>query len=180
MGNIMNNLNNIQSFSSKLLIVFGFALFALPLMDTALWFAATLFNSQSFQSTFPIEVTLPLSFSRSMLGYLPSMLPTLLTCAILWQLILLFRLYKKGQVFTLENTIRYRKIANILIMMPFVQVLSDILLSIALSYTEDNVEGSFNISDSEISVFVIGLIVRVIAKVMEEASLIREEQELTI
>ncbi len=65
-------------------------------------------------------------------------------------------------------------------MMPFVQVLSDILLSIALSYTEDNVEGGFNISDSEISMLVIGLIVRVIAKVMEEASLIREEQELTI
>ncbi len=176
----MNNVNTIQSLSSKLLVAFWFALLFFPLLDTVFWFSATLFDWQWFEASFPVEVTLPLSTSRSLLGYIPSMLPALMTSAILWQLILLFRLYKEGQVFTLDNTIRYRKIANTLIMMPFVVILSDILLSMVLSYTEENIEAGFEVSDAEINMLLIGLIVRVIAKVMEEASLIHKEQELTI
>lgn len=176
----MDNHKNIQSLSSKLLIVFWFSLIALPTLDSFFWISATVLDWQWFEATFPVEVTLPLSPTRAALGFLPSMLPGFVTMGILWQLILLFRLYKQGHIFTLDNATRYRKIANLLIIMPFAVIISDILLALALSLDGEGVELGFEISDNELSLFMIGFVVRVIAKVMEEASYIHQQQELTI
>ena len=171
---------SISTFSRKLLVLFWFSLIFTAVLNTVFWFSATLLNVEWFEASFPVEVELPLSLTRSLIGFLPSMLTTFLTMALLWQLIVLFRLYERGQVFERQNTLCYKKISYLLMATPFVQFIMGILLSFALSYNDGNWSMSFNVNDADITMFVIGLIVRVIAVVMERAAELQKESELTI
>ncbi|MDN3685118.1 hypothetical protein QW180_22195 [Vibrio sinaloensis] len=112
---------SISGFSRKLLILFWFSFVFVALLDSALWFSATMFDAQWFTATFPVEVELPLSVTRSLVGYIPSMFSAFfLTMAMLWQLIVLFRLYEKGQIFE-QKKMRsaIRSSATFLIATPF-------------------------------------------------------------
>jgi len=171
---------SISTFSRKLLILFWFSFVFVAVLDTTLWFSATMFNSQWFDASFPVEVELPLSVTRSLVGYLPSMFSAFLTMAMLWQLIALFRLYEKGQIFEQRNVSCYKKLSYLLIATPFIGGISDLLLSLALSYNGDSWYLSVEIDDVDVTMMVIGFIVRVIAVVMERAVELREESELTI
>ena len=171
---------SISKFSRKLLILFWFSMIFTVVLNTAFWFGATLFDAEWFHATFPIEVALPLSVTRSIIGYFPSMISTLLTVALLWQLIVLFRLYEKGQIFERQNTECFKKLSYLLIATPFIEVTMDVLLSLALSYNDGNWNVSAEVDDSNITMMVIGFIVRVIAVVMDRAVELQEESELTI
>lgn len=171
---------SISSLSGKLLVLFWLALFFTAVLSSSFWFGATLFDAKWFDAVFPVEVTLPLSVSRSLIGFIPSMLSSFLTMAMLWQLIVLFGLYKKGVIFEQRNAVCYKKLSYLLIAAPFVEVTQDVLLSVVLSYHDGQWNFSFNVSDAEITMMVIGLIARAIAVVMERAIELREESELTI
>lgn len=171
---------SISKFSRKLLALFWFSMLFSVVLNTVFWFSVTMFNAQWFNASFPIEVSLPLSTARSIIGYFPSMISTLLTVALLWQLIVLFRLYEKGIIFEPKNTECFKKLSYLLIATPFVELLMSALLSFTLSYNDGNWDSSFTISDSDVTMMIIGFIVRVIAVVMERAATLQEESELTI
>ena len=171
---------SISNFSRKLLTLFWFSIVFSVVLNTVFWFSATMFNAEWFNASFPIEVSLPLSTGRSLIGYFPSMISTMLTVALLWQLIVLFRLYEKGIIFELQNTECFKKLSYLLIATPFVELLMDVLLSLALSFSDGHWNMSFTIDDSDITMMIIGFIVRVIAVVMEKAAVLQEESELTI
>ncbi|KOO15058.1 hypothetical protein AKJ18_08580 [Vibrio xuii] len=171
---------SISTFSRKLLILFWFSFFFVAVLDTTLWFSATMFNAQWFNATFPVEVELPLSVTRSLIGYIPSMFSALLTMAMLWQLIILFGLYENGRIFEQDNARCYKKLSYLLLATPFIGAISDLLLSLALSYNGDSWYFSVEVDDVDITMMVIGFIVRVIAVVMERAAELHEESELTI
>ncbi len=71
--------HSISNFSRKLLILFWFSMIFTVVLNTVFWFGATMFDAEWFHATFPIEVALPLSVTRSIIGYFPSMISTLLT-----------------------------------------------------------------------------------------------------
>ncbi|MFA0176447.1 DUF2975 domain-containing protein [Vibrio lentus] len=169
-----------RSFSRKLLTLFWFSMVFSVVLNTVFWFSATMFNAEWFNASFPIEVSLPLSTARSLIGYFPSMISTMLTVALLWQLIVLFRLYEKGIVFEFQNTVCFKKLSYLLIATPFVELLMDALLSFTLSYNDGSWDSSFTIDDSDITMMIIGFIVRFIAVVMEKAAVLQAESELTI
>lgn len=171
---------SISVFSRKLLVLFWFSFVFVAVFDTTLWFSATMFNAQWFNASFPVEVDLPLSTTRSLVAYIPSMFSAFLTMAMLWQLIALFGLYEKGQIFEQRNAQCYKKLSYLLIATPFIGALSDLLLSLALSYNGDSWYFSVEVDDVDITMMVIGFIVRVIAVVMERAAELHEESELTI
>lgn len=171
---------SISNFSRKLLVLFWLSMIFSIVLNTGFWFAATMFNVDWFNSSFPIEVTLPLSTTRSLLGYFPSMISTMLTVALLWQLIVLFRLYDKGIIFERKNTECFKRLSYLLIATPFVELLKDVLLSLVLSYHDTNWNVSLEVDDNDVTMMVIGFVVRVIAVVMERAAELKEENELTI
>ncbi|MDF2152527.1 DUF2975 domain-containing protein [Vibrio sp. CAU 1672] len=171
---------SISSFSRKLLVLFWFSFFFVAALDSTLWFSATLFNAQWFDATFPVEVELPLSLTRSLVGYIPSMFSAFLTMAMLWQLIVLFGLYEKGQIFEQQNAYCYKRLSYILIATPFVSAISELLMTLALTYDGESWYYSIGIDDVDITMMVIGLVVRVIAVVMERAAELQQESELTI
>ncbi|KOO10140.1 hypothetical protein AKJ18_35790, partial [Vibrio xuii] len=110
----------------------------------------------------------------------PSMLNTFLTMALLWQLIVLFRLYAKGHIFDPLNTQCYKKLSYLLIATPFVGIIADVLLTLALSYTDGHWEFFFYVDDVDVTMMIIGFIVRFIAVVMDRANQLQDENELTI
>lgn len=179
MRSIMSQ-QSISNFSRKLLTLFWFSMVFSVVLNTVFWFSATMSNAEWFNASFPIEVSLPLSNARSLIGYFPSMISTLLTVALLWQLIVLFRLYEKGIIFELQNAECFKKLSYLLIATPFVEFLMGVLLSLALSYNDGNWNTSFSIDGSDITMMIIGFIVRVIAVVMEKAADLQEESELTV
>ncbi len=172
--------SSISGFSRKLLALFWFSLIFVAVLNTSFWFGATLFDAEWFNATFPVEVTLPLTVTRALVGFVPSMLSTLLTMAMLWQLIVLFRLYEKGAIFERQNALCYKKLSYLLIATPFVEAIQDVFLSLALSYNGDQWYFSLEVNDADITMMIIGLVVRVIAVVMERAAELREESELTV
>lgn len=177
--------NSISQFSRKLLVLFWFSLIFVAVLNTAFWFGATLFDASWFdaswfEASFPVEVALPMSVTRSLVGFIPSMLNTFLTMALLWQLIVLFRLYEKGLIFDQQNTQCYKRLSYLLIATPFIGVLADVLLTLVLSYNDGYWEFFFNVDDVDITMMIIGLIVRFIAVVMDRANQLQEENELTI
>lgn len=170
----------ISAFSRKLLILFWFLFFFVATLDTTLWFSTTLFNAQWFDASFPVEVELPLSLARSLLGYIPSMFSAFLTMAMLWQLITLFGLYEKGHIFEPQNAYCYKRLSYLLIATPFVSAISELFLTLSLTYDGESWYYSISIDDVDISMMVTGLVVRVISVVMERAAELKQESELTI
>lgn len=171
---------SISQFSRKLLILFWFSLIFVAVLNTAFWFGATLFDATWFDASFPVPVELPLSLTRSLVGFIPSMLNTFLTMALLWQLIVLFRLYAKGHIFDPLNTQCYKKLSYLLIATPFVGIIADVLLTLVLSYTDGHWEFFFYVDDVDVTMMIIGFIVRFIAVVMDRANQLQDENELTI
>lgn len=171
---------SISGFSRKLLILFWFSFVFVAAFNTILWFSATLFDAQWFDSSFPVEVELPLSLTRSLVAYIPSMFSAFLTMALLWQLIALFGLYEKGQIFEQQNAQCYKKLSYLLIATPFISAISELLLSLALSYNDGAWSLTVSVDDVDITMMFIGFIVRVIAVVMERAAELQQESELTI
>lgn len=173
---------SISRFSRNLVGLFWFAMILAISFDTVSWFSTTMYNFSApwFSASFPVEVTLPLSTIRSVAGYSTVMISTLLTVAILWQLIVLFRLYERGVIFEFQNAACFKKISYLLMATPFIEIMSDILLSLALSSKGENWNMSFTIDDSAIAAMITGFIVQVIAIVMEKAVHLQEESKLTI
>ncbi|MGR5153233.1 DUF2975 domain-containing protein [Photobacterium swingsii] len=173
---------SISRFSRKLLILFWFSLIFVAVLNTAFWFIPTLVGEPFdwLTVTFPVEVTLPLPVMRSLLGFIPSMFSPFLTMALLWQLIVLFRLYEQGAIFERKNVDCYKKLSYLLIASPFASIFSDVLVSLALTLDDKGFKLSTEANDADITMMVIGLIVRVIAVVMERAVELHEESELTI
>ncbi len=115
-----------------------------------------------------------------LMGYPFAILPTVIYMAMIWQLIRLFRLYRAGNVFTLNNVSCLKKTANLMIASPFIGAISDLLLGAVLSIGEEELNTGLYFSDTELTIFVIGLMVRAISHVMALAKDMKEEHELTI
>ncbi|MBY4678582.1 DUF2975 domain-containing protein [Marinobacterium arenosum] len=177
----MSNLDGIRTLSNRLLIcLWGVLISALPL-STAFWFYAALGEpNPNFDAEFPFELALPMSQGQALAGYPVAMIGTLLTMAITWQLIRLFRLYRDGEVFSGAVTDCYRKAATLLILLVLTGPLQDLLLGVALSIGQPESNVGVNLSDSDLTLLLVGIIVRLVAKVMAEAAQLHDEQALTI
>jgi len=177
----MHHQNAIQKLSKKLLILLWAILITAPLYDSFMWIYGTMAESGDVISvSFAYPVNLPLTPAKMLMGYPFAILPTVIYMAMIWQLIRLFRLYRAGNVFTLNNVSCLKKTANLMIASPFIGAISDLLLGAVLSIGEEELNTGLYFSDSELTIFVIGLMVRAISHVMALAKDMKEEHELTI
>jgi len=171
----------IQTLSQRLLVLLWIILLCTPLSLTYLWFYGTLFDSPTgVNLEFSYDVSLPMSLGQSLIGYPFALVPSLVYMAIIWQLIRLFRLYRSGEVFTQDNISCFRHIANLMIATPFIDVLSDILLGAVLSFGQEDFNTGLSVDDSDLTILIIGLMVRAISHVMTLAKNLKEENELTV
>lgn len=177
----MSNMNSIKKLSNGVLIILWAGLILNPISFAVLWFSSVQGSgNSSITFDLPFYAELPMSPGQAITGYLIANITIIVAMLMTWQLIKLFRLYRAGQVFTDLNIFCYQKIANLMIVYVVVGYAEDVLFSAALSYGNEDITFGITASDSDITLLISGIIIRVIAKVMIEAKALQDEQALTI
>jgi|GEM_PF-1128939 len=177
----MSNLSGIQTLSSRLQMCFNILFWLLPVSATALWFSSVLGASEgAFQAEFDYPISLPLTAMQAFSGYPVAMLTIALMMAIFFQLSRLFGHYKMGDVFGSQPIRRYRVIANLLLLFALSGPVEGLLLGVVLTLDQPEITFNVAVGDGDLGLLLVGLVVRLIAKVMQQAKQLSDEQALTI
>ncbi|GEA61926.1 DUF2975 domain-containing protein [Vibrio comitans] len=150
------------------------------MVSVMLWVMATLYPAEWLDASFPVEVSMPISLERSLLGFIPAMLPVMQFIVIFYLLASLFQLYANHQIFEIGNAQKIKLISYALLATPIITLTSDLTLSFVLTYSEGDWHTNVHFSDSDLTFFIVGLVVFCISKVMLFGAEINEENQLTI
>lgn len=133
-------------------------------------------------SNISISIMNPLSSFARFWGFVAYFPMALLQTYWLWQLKKLFSYYAQGKIFTLETTNCIRRTAWTFFTIAFVSIILDGLLSVILTSNNPVGHRMFSISFGtyQITDILVGLILVVIAWIMNEACRLQEEMELTV
>lgn len=179
---LQENRRRIQQASRRLRIMFQTIVWLLPVINAVFWFNMNHMPDLVLKRTIPFVVSFPLPFSALFLGFLVTMLPIGASMIGIHYLKQLFGLYEREQFFQMGNVLCFKKIARVLIWLFLTGIVSNSLLSIAL--TLQNPPGhrliTIELSSNDLTVLLLGLILAVISWVMEEGRKLQEEQDLTV
>jgi hypothetical protein len=130
----------------------------------------------------PEFVRLPLPALSCLLGFIVSMIPGGISIYGLTILIRLFRLYHQGKIFHFDNVSCLQILSRVLIAVCFAGILTDTLMSLALTihHREGERMLSIGMSSSDLIALIIGYILSIIARVMLEGCKLQQEQDLTV
>lgn len=125
---------------------------------------------------------LPLSIPLQAMGFAASLLPMTALIYGTYHLRRLFADYRDGRIFSFHHVARFKHTAMALL---FWLVASIVYASVqSVLFTIQNPPGSRSISvgfgSVDLTTLVVGIMIRVIAWVMEEGQILAKEQELTI
>lgn len=123
-----------------------------------------------------------LSDSEKLLGLCLSSIPMFVQLYILFSLIRLFKLYEKGEIFSINNVRTIRNIGYALLVTQLIEPLYQGLMGLAL--TRYNPPGhrfvAVTLDQSNIGIILIALMVILISWIMAEGCTLREEQQFTV
>lgn len=169
--------------------IFLAIIFALPIVHLLSWiYAPVPFDVSGklgfFTTVVPqgTEILHPLSVSTKIMGFLVGSIPVILIEFILYFLIKLFKLYKKGEIFSLKNVNYIKSIGKILLLTQFANFICNGILSGLLSW--HNPHGfraiRLTISTLHIGMIFMSFLIILISWIMAEGCHLRDEQQLTI
>lgn len=123
-----------------------------------------------------------LSVSEKILGCLVSAIPMIVNMFILFMLIKLFRLYEKGEIFTVNNVKYLRNIGYALLIGQLIDPAYQFVMGIVLTLHNPPHHrfASITLDQTNIGIVFTALLVILISWIMLEAYKLREEQQLTI
>ncbi|MHB1949509.1 MAG: DUF2975 domain-containing protein [Gammaproteobacteria bacterium] len=123
-----------------------------------------------------------LSLSEKSLGCLISAIPTMVEMFVLYFLIKLFKLYEKGEIFSLNHVRYLRNIGYALLIgqliEPFYQFVMGLVLTI--HNPPQHHYAAITLDQTNIGILLTALLVILISWIMAEGYKLREEQQLTI
>jgi len=123
-----------------------------------------------------------LSVSEKSLGCLVSAIPMLVKMFIVYSLIKLFKLYEKGEIFSITHVRYIRNIGYALLtgqlIEPFYQFVMGFILTI--NNPPHHRYAAITLDQTNIGILLTALLVILISWIMAEACQLREEQQLTI
>ncbi|HEX4045817.1 MAG TPA: DUF2975 domain-containing protein [Gammaproteobacteria bacterium] len=178
-------MNKIQRISCGFRILFQLGFILLPIFLLLSWIIGPQiqFGTSDWGMGFTaypqnIQIGTPISLSTRLLGFLVSLLPTLVMMYLLYCLMKLFSCYEHGQIFTL-NTIYYiRNIGLTLLANVIVESIYVVLINLVLTKSQTiylNFSSSINLS-----VVVLALLIILNSWIMREGYQLHQEQQLTI
>ena len=180
----MDNLTKIKKLSRHLYYLISFLLIAIPLYYVCYWAFINHLPAQLITVNVPSTSLIPhkLSFSLQFVGFMVSFLPLSALIYGLLNIRKLFTFYKKGVIFSFEHVIIFRNTAKALIVWVFLSMVYEssksVLFSIGNPPGSRVIEVGFN--SLEISTLLVGSVAFIVAWVMDEGRILREESELTI
>ncbi len=180
----MDNLSKIKKISKNMHLLFSAGLVCIPLYYVLYWFFINDLP-QSFinVNTSPVPlVRNELSSGLRLAGFLAGLLPLSALFYIVSGIRRLFAYYQRGEIFSFGHVDLFKKTARGLLAWVFLSMLYDSVKSIIFS--AGNPPGSrvvtVSFSTAEMTTLVTGVMVLIIAWVMDEGRVLNEEKELTI
>lgn len=180
----MDNLAKIKKLSRYFYHLISFLLIAIPLYYVGYWAFINHLPAKLITVNIPSTPLIPhsLPFSLQFVGFMVSLLPLSALIYGFLNVRKLFTFYKKGVIFSFEHVIIFRNTAKALIVWVFLSMVYESVKSVLFSI--GNPPGSrvieVGFSSFEISTLLVGGIAFVVAWVMDEGRILREESELTI
>jgi hypothetical protein len=178
----MHNKERIQRASRRLRLLLITVLWVMPVINAFVWIFMNSFPEMMTSEMLPYFVTLPLPVSARLMGFMVVMIPTGVAMTGAYHLMRLFELYEQGAIFKLSNVRCYKKLSRVLIWWFVAGVLCQSLLSVVLTlhHPPGHRMITFGLSSSDLTILLLGLILAVIAWVMEEGRKLQEDQDLTV
>ena len=177
------NISVIKKISSRLRFACNLIFFITPLLIIFYWFfynQLPLDYQSELVSRFSQEKILPLI--TRILCTIITMIPCVIIMLASKYLIELFRHYEKTVFFSIDNVIYVRKLGKIVIIWAFMDIIVQTLLVFAISF--NNSPGyrylSINVGSFQLSSLLIGYIIVLFSRIMDEARIISEDQQYTI
>ncbi len=178
----MENIDRIQNSSRKIIRALKIWRGFIPLATCAIWLSMNQLPLIMQKEILPDFVRLPLPTASLWAGLVITMIPVGLTIYGITILIRLFRLYQDGKIFHSENVACLHRLSKILIVLCFAGIITTTLLGVALTLHHPQGERmlTFAIKGQDITLLIVGYILSTIARVMQEACKLQEEQSLTV
>lgn len=183
-------MDKIKSVSWYFRIIFQLLFVFLPVMLAVAWFTSpdsmVMFGGAVNMSFIPRSyaglVLHELTNQDRVLGFLCGMIPVLVELYILYALIKLFKLYEKGEIFTLNNVKYIRQIGIGLLLTQIISPIYEALMGVILTW--NNPPGfrflKVTLNQTNIGIIFAAIIVILISWIMREGCKLHEEQQLTI
>lgn len=180
----MTNLLKIKKLSKNIYWLLSFLLVIIPIYYVGYWlFINDLPKTLITVNTLPTPlVPNELSIKLQILGFVASLFPLSALSYGLISVRKLFWYYKEGVIFTLEQVNIFKHIAKALILWMVLSVLYESAKSVL--FTIGNPPGhvllTVGVSSAELTTLIVGVVMFVIAWVMDEGRALAEEQQLTV
>lgn len=182
-------MNKIKRVSLFFRVLFQVLLVTLPILLVIAWlaFSGTLALSDTIHvsyipTAYADNMLHPLSSSEKWFALGLASFPLMVKLYILFSLINLFKLYEKGEIFSIKNVRYIHNIGYALIVTQLIEPIYQSVMGFIL--TRNNPPGhrfvSISLDETNISVILIALMVILISWIMAEGCQLREEQQLTI
>lgn len=183
----MNKIKKLSYFIRIILqsyfIISVIALIAFTLLAPFVWqhkIAIPHFYSVSFQDLFfPMNISLigELHATQIILALVISLTPWLVSLAILYCLVKLFKLYEHGCIFNEKNTHYLSRISQLLLLRIILEPIYDAFITLVLTWNNPTGKHiiSVAIGSTEFGLIVLSVMILIIAKIMHEATLLSDE-----
>ncbi len=183
-------MDKIKRFSLFFRIVFQLLFFLVPLTTIVTWLVFSgqfvmpggVIHFSFIPTAYDHHILHTLSTNEKHAALAVSIIPTLIIMYILTCLIRLFKLYEKGEIFTLLNVKYIRNIAYALLLTQLVSPFYEAIMGAVLTWHNPPGHGIITITfdQTNLGVLAMAFIIILISWVMAEGCKLREEQQLTI
>ncbi len=178
-------MNKIKKMSAIFKFLFYGLLIAYPILVILYWIAPLSFINTGVTLGIPMgtKILHTLSGTEKLLGFLISLIPNLITIAIIYCLARLFSAYEQGKIFVLTST-RYLKRAGILMLVN--NLIAPLLIQplVQGDITSHNPAGQryidISLTSQDLYIIFVSLLIILISWIMAEACKIHAEQQLTV
>lgn len=178
----MQNREHIRRTSHRLRRLLLAVTCAMPVVNAVTWIYINDVPEIMHRNMLPYFAVIPLPASARLMGFLVTMMPTVVAMSGAYYLMRLFHLYEQGKIFRPSNVQCFKKLSRVLIGWFAVGIIHRSLLSVAL--TLHNPPGhriiTLDIGSPDLTALLLGGILAVIAWVMEEGRKLQEDQDFTI
>ncbi|WP_051305807.1 DUF2975 domain-containing protein [Desulfogranum mediterraneum] len=176
----MRDRENIARVSNRYRLLL-MALFCLvPVVNGLGWFVVA--HPEELMEPQAYAILGGVTLTMRILAFLVSMLKGAVVMYGLWILIRLFQLYQQGVFFELANVACFRNMSRALICWVAAGIVSEPLLSLILTMNNPPGEHVVQVSlqSADLTALIVGGILSVISRVMEDGRRLQEELELTV
>lgn len=178
----MDATRRVQVLSRNLRIVFTAVFILIPIIQVVFWLSFNGLPKDMIPKDLPVAVQQNLPMSARLMALSVSFITSGVAMACIYFLIRLFGLYEKAEIFTEGSVKCLRSLGSLIIWLFAAGIVQQPLMSIAL--TLHNPPGQriirLGLSSDDITILLIGIVVVLIAWVMEEGRKLQEEQRLTV